>query len=247
MKAIWQICRREFKFFFVSPRGYVVMAAFLFLQGWIFNLIVSAFSRESAPTGSIMQIFLGGNIFFWIFLFLVLPVMTMGLLAEERRTGTLELLLTAPVTEGQVILGKFFGAFLFYTALWIPTLLYPFLISYYSKLDWWPIIGGYIYLIAVGAPFVALGVFCSTISKSQIAAAILTFSLMFLLFLMPIFLKSEVTLDWLSAALRYMDLWDARGDYGKGIIDSRLLVYTVTSTLLLLIVSTRTLEVRKAR
>jgi len=229
---VWQICRRELKSYFVSPRGYLVLAAFLVLQGIVFYLIVQAFSREGAPVGSIMQIFLGRNIFFWIFVLLILPVITMGLIAEERRSGTVELLLTAPVTEAQVIGGKYLAAYLYYVSLWVPTLLYPLLLSSYAKLDPWP--------------FVALGLWASSLSRSQIVAAMLTFALMFLFFIIPVFLEEQARAEWLRNGLVYINLWNPAGDFGKGIVDSRLIVYCLTSTLFLLFLSARSLEIRKA-
>jgi len=249
VRTILQICRRELKYFFVSPRGYLVMTAFLFLQGWIFVLIVSALSnrQQPAPVGSIMQVFLGQNIFFWIFLLLVLPITTMGLVAEERRSGTIELLLTAPVTEGQVILGKFLGAYLFYVILWVPTFLYPALLARATTIDPWPLVSGYLYLFAVGAPFVALGVLASALSRNQITAAILTSTLIFLVFALPVFLQSKVQSDAMRSSLVYINLWDPAGDFGRGIVDTRLLVYTMTAAVLLLIAAARTLELKKAR
>ncbi|PYT06455.1 MAG: hypothetical protein DMF49_11080 [Acidobacteria bacterium] len=243
---VWQICRRELKSYFVSPRGYLVLAAFLLLQGIVFYLIVQAFSREGAPVGSIMQIFLGRNIFFWIFVLLILPVITMGLIAEERRSGTVELLLTAPVTEAQVIGGKYLAAYLYYVSLWVPTLLYPLLLSSYAKLDPWPIAAGYLYLLCIGAPFVALGLWASSLSRSQIVAAMLTFALMFLFFIIPVFLEEQARAEWLRNGLVYINLWNPAGDFGKGIVDSRLIVYCLTSTLFLLFLSARSLEIRKA-
>ena len=246
MSNVWQICRRELKSYFVSPRGYLVLAAFLLLQGIVFYLIVQAFSREGAPVGSIMQIFLGRNIFFWIFVLLILPVITMGLIAEERRSGTVELLLTAPVTEAQVIGGKYLAAYLYYVSLWVPTLLYPLLLSSYAKLDPWPIAAGYLYLLCIGAPFVALGLWASSLSRSQIVAAMLTFALMFLFFIIPVFLEEQARAEWLRNGLVYINLWNPAGDFGKGIVDSRLIVYCLTSTLFLLFLSARSLEIRKA-
>lgn len=247
MSGLWQVFRRELKSYFVSPRGWIVTTAFLFLNGLVFYLIVDAFSRESAPVGSIMQVFLGRQIFFWIFFFLFLSVITMGLLAEERRSGTIELLLTAPVTEGQVIAGKFLAAYAFYLLLWAPTLLYPIALSRFAALDPWPIASGYLYLVLIGGPFVALGLWASVLSRSQIAAAIVSFFLMFLLFILPVFFESQIRAEWLRAAVSYANLWNPAGDFGKGIVDSRLVVFTVTSTLFLLFVSSRALEARKAR
>ncbi len=111
---------------------------------------------------------------------------------------------------------------------------------------WLLISAGYLYLLCIGAPFIAMGLWASVLSRSQIVAAILTFALLFLLFIVPVFMESQARSGWLRAALGYINLWNPAGDFGKGIVDSRLIVYCLTSTLFLLLLCSRSLQVRKA-
>ncbi len=121
MRKIWAIIRRELIAYFSSPLAYIVMTAFLLMQGYIFYLIVSFLNNPQTPAMTPLRLFFGGTIFFWLFLLFVVPVITMRLIAEERRSGTIEVLLTSPVTEAQVVIGKFVAALIFYVALWLPT------------------------------------------------------------------------------------------------------------------------------
>src|SRR5437870_1926804 len=157
MSRIWQIAQRELRAYFFSPIAYIVMTSFLFLNGYVFVKILDAYSRPDAPNGSIMQVFLGRNVFFWFFQLLFLSAITMRLFAEERRSGTLEVLMTAPVTDTEAVLGKFLGALFFYVSLWVPTLLYVLILRRFSKIDMGPIASGYVYLVLVGAMFLSLG------------------------------------------------------------------------------------------
>ena len=106
MQKVMAIVRREFISYFSSPLAYIVLTAFLLMQGYIFYLIVSFLNTPGTGAMTPLQLFFGGTLFFWLFLLFVVPVITMRLVAEERRSGTLEVLLTSPVSEAQVILGR---------------------------------------------------------------------------------------------------------------------------------------------
>jgi len=248
MSRIWQICQREIRAYFLSPIGHVVITAFLVLNGVIFYLIVNAFSRPGAPNGSVMQIFLARNVFFWIFLLLFTPAITMRLFAEERRSGTLEVLMTAPVTDAEAVLGKFLGALVFYVSLWVPTLLYVLILRRFSKIDMGPIASGYVYLVLVGAMFLSLGLLASILTRSQIIAAIVSFAVMLVLFLVPVFFEGMVTgVGHLREFLAAVNLWNHAGDFSKGIVDSRQVVYYGSATTLLLFLAVRALSAMKGR
>lgn len=248
MNRVWQIGIREIRAYFLSPVAYIVMTAFLVLNGIIFFLIVDAFSRPGAPSGSVMQVFLGRNIFFWFFFLLFLSVITMRLFAEERRSGTLEVLLTAPVTDTEAVVGKFLGAYAFYLALWIPTLLYVAILSHFSPLDLGPIASGYFYLALLGAMLLSLGLLMSILTRSQIVAAISAFGAMFVLFLIPVFFESLLsTVEALRNIFSYMNLWNHAGDFGKGIVDSRAVIYYLSATALFLFLSVQALAAKKGR
>ncbi len=252
INRIWQICAREIRAYFLSPIAYIVIGASLVLNSFIFSILVRVFNQPQPPAGSIMQIFLGRNVFFWIILLLLTPTVTMRLFAEERRSGTLEVLMTAPVTDTEAVLGKYLGALFFYMAIWAPTLLYVLILKRFSPLDMGPIGSGYLYLLLVGSMFLAMGILISILTRSQIIAAIVSFGLMFLLFLAPVFLEGWIVgpgslQTFMRAAFSYMNTWNHAGDFGKGIVDSRPLIYYTTSTGLFLFLSVWTLAVKKGK
>ena len=193
-----------------------------------------------------MKLFFGDTFFFWLVLLFVTPILTMRLLAEERRSGTIESLMTAPVTEIQVVIGKYLAALLFYLFLWAPTLIYVVLIARDSSVDWGPIASGYLGVVMIGAVFMAAGVFGSSFSKSQIVAAIVTFAILMFFFAIA-FMESLVSSETWQSVLTYMNLLQHMDDFGKGIVDTRRLIYYVTTVALFLFLSARALEVKKWR
>ena len=124
MRKLAALVHRELLAYFSSPLAYVILTAFLFINGYVFYLIVAFLNDPRTQAMAPLRLIFGGTIFFWLFLLFVVPVITMRLLAEERRSGTLEVLLTSPVSEGQVVMGKFLAAFVFYLFLWLPTWVY---------------------------------------------------------------------------------------------------------------------------
>ena len=123
MRKLFAIVGREWRAYFLSPLAYVILAAFLLMNGFIFAVIVTFLNTPEAPKGQAL-ILLFTNTYFWIFNLFVVPIIAMRLFAEERKTGTLEMLLTSPVSEATVVLGKFLGALGFFLTLWLPTLVY---------------------------------------------------------------------------------------------------------------------------
>jgi len=135
VKAVLATFLRELRAYFFSPLAYVVLFFFLAVNGVIFVLIVSYLNDPLAPAGRPLDVFFGGSFLFWMVLLVVAPVLTMRLIAEERRSGSIEVLMTAPVTEGQVVAGKYLAALAFYVFLWLPTVVYAGIIDYYSEID----------------------------------------------------------------------------------------------------------------
>lgn len=249
---IRQIASRELRAYFLSPVAYVVMTAFLFLNGVIFVLLVGYFSMPGAPPGSVMEVYLARNIFFWFLILPIIATITMRLFSEERRSGTLEVLLTAPVSDLEAVLGKYIAALLFYMVLWAPTLVYIAVLRWFSPLDIGPLAGGYLFVLLLGAMFLALGVLISVLTRSQIVAAIVTFVLLFLLFLAPILFEGWLAgpgpvREFLRGASGYMNAWNQAGDFTKGIVDSRPLVYYATTTALFLYLAVWSLAAKKGK
>ena len=182
MRKTWAIVRRELIAYFSSPLAYIVMTAFLLMQGYIFYLIVSFLNNPQTPAMTPLRLFFGGTIFFWLFLLFVVPVITMRLIAEERRSGTIEVLLTSPVTEAQVVAGKFAAAMAFYIALWLPTVLYVVVLNRHSDIDLGPVVSGYLGILLLGFLFLSVGTLASTFTDNQLIAAIIAFAAMIALF-----------------------------------------------------------------
>ncbi len=247
MRRTWAIIRRELIAYFSSPLAYIVLTAFLLMQGYIFYLIVSFLNNPQTPAMTPLRLFFGGTIFFWLFLLFVVPVITMRLIAEERRSGTIEVLLTSPVTEYQVVLGKFTAALLFYVALWLPTLLYVVILRRHSEIDLGPVLSGYLGVLLLGVLFLAVGTLASTLSDNQLIAAIIAFAAMVLLFSIGLVEQLMTSSSVLRDALAHMNLWTQMDDFAKGIVDTRHVVYQLSVGALFLFLAAKSLEVKKWR
>jgi ABC-2 type transport system permease protein len=233
---------REWRAYFFSPLAYVIMAAFLLLNGIIFYVILSYLSAPTAPKGQALLL-LFTNTYFWIFNLFVVPVIAMRLFPEERRSGTIESLLTAPVSEAEVVIGKFLGAFGFFLTLWAPTLLYVLFLRSQTRIEIGPVASGYLAVALLGAYFLSVATFASTLTKNQIVAAILGFAM-----LIPIFsvglaeqMVSGTARDWLG----YFNLWDHMDEFARGVVDTRRIVYYLSGTALFLFLATVSLAAKK--
>ena len=244
MRGILASLQRELRAYFFSPLAYVVAALLLLINGGVFWLIVSVLNDPRSGIGAPLQVFFGQTFFFWLVLIFVAAVLTMRLVSEERRSGTLEVLMTTPVTEGQIVVGKYLAAVTFFVFLWLPTLAYPVLLAYYSEVDWGPVASGYVGLIGIGSLFLAIGLLSSCLSRSQLVAAVLTFSVLVVLIVVG-FLENLVTDESLRGLIGYLNLLQHMEEFGKGIVETRRLVYYLSSIVLLLFFSARILEARK--
>ncbi|MDB4965544.1 MAG: ABC-type uncharacterized transport system [Myxococcales bacterium] len=243
------IARRELGAYLFSPVSYLVMTLFLLVQGYSFWLFLSILNSRPTQHGAVMQYFFGGTVLFWLFVMFLAAVLTMRLVAEERRSGTLEPLLTAPIAEASVIVGKYLGAIAFYVALWVPTLLYVIMLRAYAPAgaapDGGPIAAGYLGTWLVSASALAIGLFFSTLTRNQILAAVLSFvTLAMLLLLGP--LGRMVTTPAVAAVLKYIDLFGHMEEFGRGIVDSRRVVYHLGWVALALFAATRALAAGRA-
>ena len=246
MRGILANLNREFRAYFFSPLAYIVAALLLVINGVVFWLIVSYLNDPRATIGAPLRLFFGQTFFFWLVIVFVSAVLTMRLLSEERRSGTIEVLMTAPVTEDQVVIGKFLAALGFYVFLWLPTLAYPILLAYYSEVDWGPVATGYIGIVGIGSLFLATGILASALTRSQLIAAVITFAVLVFMIIVG-FLDNLFTDDSWRQLLGYLNLMQHMDDFGKGVVDTRRLVYYVSATVLLLFLSARALEAKKWR
>jgi ABC-2 type transport system permease protein len=246
MRAVWATFARELRAYFFSPLAYVVLFFFLVINGFLFAMIMSFLNDPRSPGGPPLGAFFGGTIFFWLILLFVCPVLTMRLVSEELRSGSIEVLMTAPVTEGQVVAGKYLAALTFYLFLWLPTLAYGLIVAYYESVDWGPVASGYLGVLGIGALFLAVGVFASALTRSQLVAAIITFALLVFLFSFGL-LENLFPNEIAKQAFGYLNLWNHMDDFAKGIVDTRHLVYYLSATLFFLFLTARALEDRKWR
>jgi len=229
------IAGREGTAYVRSPAGWAVLALFLALSGVVFWLFVQFLGRPDAPPGGVMEFFFGGTILYWIAVALLATVVPMRLVAEELRGGTIETLLTAPVTPADVVLGKWMGAFGFFLAAWVPTLAYlAYLAAVGAHLDPGPIAAGYLGTALLGAATMAMGLLASSLTRHQVLAATASFVAFFLALLVGV-LESQVRSPALAATLRRMSLFRIMEDFGHGIVDTRHVLLLVTVTVLALL------------
>ena len=243
MRKWLAVVGREWRAYFLSPLAYVILAAFLLMNGFIFYAIVAFLNTPGAPKGQALP-YLFTNTYFWLFNLFVVPIIAMRLFAEERKTGTIEILLTSPVSEALVVTAKFVGALGFFLTLWAPTLVYVFILRSQTAIQLGPVAAGYLAVALLGAYFLSVGTFASTLTKNQIVAAILSFGL-----LIPIFsaglLESMVNDPGKRDLLNYFNLWEHMDEFSRGIVDTRHLVYYVSATVFVLVLATISLTAKK--
>lgn len=250
MKHFPTLLNHEIRMLLVSPSTYVAATAFLAFMGFIFTEILGHYSQspqEISPTHVFFELF-------WLPVFFMVPLLTMKCLAEERRLGTIETLLTTPVTTTEVVLGKYGAAYLLYMGLWGSTSGFFYILKRFSGdmrfIDPGPLLGGYLFIAVSGLLFIAIGVFASSLSRSQAVAGILTFTILFGLL---IGMRRLGEAGWLSqgglVSLRdmvdYAQVFTHRDDFTRGVIDTRHLIFYASGTVLALIFSILSVEVKQ--
>jgi ABC-2 type transport system permease protein len=229
VKGFLPLYKRELFAMFVTPLAWVIIVAFLVIQGMHFTLLVSFFSRQvevSVDNGPV-QAFFGQTIFLYLPLLVLCPGLTMRMFAEERRSGTIETLLTAPVSTPAVVLSKYAAALTTYVAMWLPTLLYMVVLRRTGEIDWRVVGSGYLGVLGVGSGYLAVGLLMSALTKSQLLALVLSTMVNLALFTLGI---GEMLGDQgvFHAIAEHVSVWSQMDDFSKGIIDTRRLVYDVT-------------------
>jgi ABC-2 type transport system permease protein len=230
MRNAFTIAGKELRGFFVSPMGWVVMGLYALLFGYFFMAHLTYFVQQS------MQSQMGGgpiniNQFMirpllqnvaLINLFL-LPMITMRAYAEEKRSGTIELLLTSPVSDLQIILGKFLGAIGFYAALLAVTMLYVGILFAFGTPEWRPVVTGYLGLLLMGGCFLSVGLFISSTTKNQVVAGAATFVVFLLLWIISWLGQSAGPA--MASVLEYLSIVWHFEDFAKGVIDTKHVIY----------------------
>jgi ABC-2 type transport system permease protein len=244
MSGWWAIYRREMLSLWVTPLAWILLVVFLLLQGGIFYNIVRHFSNLtdlSLDTGPLQAYFGQESVLVSVTLLLLCPALSMRLFAEERRSGTIEGLLTAPVTPFGAVTGKYLATLSTYSLMWLPTLLYAVLLRDTGSVDWGAVSASYLGLFGIGASYLAIGLLMSTMTKSQLIAMMLTVLIQFGIFVLGI---GEYVFDPgpLREVCAHVSLAGQMDDFSKGIIDLRRLVFDVSLALLALFMAVRVVD-----
>lgn len=243
MTGFAAVFRREILSLWVSPLAWVLLFVFLLLQGASFAWMVSHFGNMtdlSIDAGPV-QAYFGQSIFLIVTLLLVCPALTMRLFAEERRSGTIEALLTAPVTATGVVVGKYAATLATYVALWAPTLLYVVILRNTGAVDWWVVASSYLGVVGIGAGYLAVGILMSALTRSQLLAFLLTALVVFGLFIVGV---GEYIFEPgpMREVCAYVSVLTQMDELSKGVVDLRRLAYFATMVVLPLFVATRIVD-----
>lgn len=235
LKIIFILFKKELLSYFNSPIAYIFIAVFLIVGNWLF--FNSFFLIGQA---SLREYF---SILPWIFLFLA-PAITMRLWAEEKKSGTIEFLLTLPITDWQVVLAKFFSALTFLFIILILTITLPITVATLGNLDWGPVIGAYIGALFLGGSYLALGLFISSLTKNQIIAFVLALAASFLFFVIGADFTLASTPQFIQGILKFLGLSSHFYNIAKGVIDSKDIIYYLSFIFLFLWLNARVIEKR---
>ena len=260
MRNLLAVYSKEMRSYFVSPVAYVIAGVFLFLSGYLFRNILMQFNwwclqysqraqymdASGMPPLNLNEMvvtqFFAVMDFIWL---LVVPMLTMRLFAEEKKTGTIELLMTSPISTTQILLGKFFACFTLYTAIVALTLVYCGILEVYGDPDWGPIWSAYLGYLLLGATFIGVGILASAVTENQIVAVLLAFGALLLLWL----------IDWsasfagptLAKILQYLSIIQHLQDFQRGVIDTKDVVFYLSFVFFTLFATGRVIESRRWR
>jgi ABC-2 type transport system permease protein len=251
MRPFRILLAHELRMLLVNPASYIATTLFLLVMGFIFAGLLETYAsgpQEDSPAAVFFQLF-------WLPVLFLVPLLTMKSLAEERRLGTLETLLTAPVTSTQVVLAKFFAAYALYLTLWACTGAFFVILSYYagpaaSALDYGPLYGGYLFIALAGSFFVALGLLASALTRTQAVAGILAFVLLLFLIIGTRYASTLelLKLDTFATArevVDYLQVFTHLEDFTRGVVDTRQLLYYVSGSTLALLFAIFAVEARQ--
>ncbi len=248
MQVFLSLTRRELAAYFLSLVGYVLIAVAVLQMGLGFFVLLTKLQADSTPV-PLNELFFDTP-FFWMILLISTPVITMRLFALEKSSGTFETLMTAPVSDLQVVLAKFFAAVFFYIVMWLPLLLCFLILRHYSSdpsaLDLHVLGTTFAGITLIGLLFLSAGTLASAITSSQIIAAILALGLGLALFMVS-FLGDHVPLQqqWVGDVLSYINMREHMIDFARGVVDTRHVAFYLSSTVFFLIATYRAVESRR--
>ena len=247
-RALWILWKREVGAILHSPIAWVLMTCMALINGFSFSQCV-AYLGQGVKEFTVMQIYF--YIFhFWFLLIILVPILTMRLFSEEYKTGTIEMLLTAPVRDGDVILSKFFGVLFFYLLLWIPSLLGLAIFQLVTKqavpVAWIPLGFSYLMVTLVGMMYLSIGLFASVLTRNQAVAAMISFTTIALLFFAG-FLSYLVRDPGWREALSYLFTLEQMRSFSAGLFDSRPVVFYLSGTVFFLILTRQVMAGRRLK
>jgi ABC-2 type transport system permease protein len=234
MQNILTIFKKELAGYFNSAIAYIVIVVFLGITGWFFTSTLFI-----AGVVSMRSVF---EVLPLLFVFFV-PAITMRTISEEKKSGTIELLLTRPVTDMEIVVGKYLSALSLTVFALLPTVIYVIFLTFLGKVDMGSIFASYIGLIFMCGIYVGIGVFCSSLTENQIVSAVLSTVIIFALFMLNkvlVFLPAS-----LASILEYMSIDYHFGSIARGVLDSRDLIYYISGILIMLFLTRTSLESRK--
>jgi len=230
MRNTAAIAQRELNAYFRSPIAYVMIGSFLILFGFFYSVPLYYFVQQSAQMGqspgpmNMNQQLIGPTLMnTTVIMLFFFPLITMRTYSEEKRSGTIELLLTSPLTDFQIITGKFLGAMVLYAAMLLVTMIHMALLFSYGNPEWRPVVTGYLGLLLMGGCFVSVGLLISSLTKNQIVSGMVTFAVFLLLWVInwPASFSGPTT----QSVLNYLSITEHFDDFTKGILDTKHLIY----------------------
>jgi ABC-2 type transport system permease protein len=243
---------RELKRFFFHPVLYVVFAVFLVFNGVLLQLVLAHYSDLQRAAADPASFYITTHTFMWLALVMLCPAITMRLLAEEQRLGTLEMLLTAPVTNLQVVLSKFVAAMAYFVAMIATTAAYQVILAQFtSEWEWGPVLLGYVGVVLGGCVFISIGLFFSSVTRSQILAYVLTLCVLFVMVLFVPFaaqMNAFATVEeWIRAVARHVNVLHHQGEMARGLLSFTSLTFYCTTTIFFLFLAVRGVESHRWR
>jgi ABC-2 type transport system permease protein len=239
MRKVLAITQRELRGYFDSPVAYIVLVTFLLVAGWMYFSTVFLMGRAD------MRPFFAPSVFSPSMLLVILvPAITMRLIAEERKTGTIELLTTMPIRDGEVIAGKFLAAMGLIAAALALTLAYPLTVAWLGPLDWGPVVSGYLGFLLFSASLLAIGILCSTLTTNQIVAFIVSFlvcAALYYVYWLQFFVPG-----FLAPVFEFISVSFHLDNMARGVIDSRDVLFYLSVTLGALLLAVRSLQAQHA-
>ncbi len=253
MKQFWPLFKKELRTYFTSPIFYIVGAVFLALTGYFFINSIINYSRMGIqlsgsgnpienfnPTTVVMKPLFNtmGTIFI-----LLTPLITMRLMAEEKKARTMELLMTSPVSITAIVAAKYLAAWIIYSIVILSTLYMPFVINYYSSVVWTQIFTGYLGVLLLGASMMAVGLFCSSLTDKQIIAAVLTIGILVIFWFIGGVLGSAS--EELTRIMRGLSLFAHFDALTDGLFDLRDIVYLLSFSIVALFITHRVIDMSR--